>query len=235
MTFLFCDDDTIFLDTITELIKNELDKRNIQAKLLPFASGKELLENVEISEPDAIFLDIDMPDMTGFHVAEALEKMEVSPILIFVSCKDHLVFASFSYHPFWFLQKSNLAQASSMIEKLIAYVRSKKHVFHFEAERQHFSVFVKDIRYFENNNHYVTIYTTSTSHTFKAPIGEIEKELSAFYFVRAHVGYLVNCRYISTIGKNTLTLISGETIPIARNRRKELLIQFMMYTRSMNL
>ena len=84
MTFLFCDDDTIFLDTITELIKNELDKRNIQAKLLSFASGKELLENIEISEPDAIFLDIDMPDMTGFHVAEALEKIKVSPILIFV-------------------------------------------------------------------------------------------------------------------------------------------------------
>lgn len=235
MTFLFCDDDTTFLHTIIDVVRDELNKRNIEAELLPFTSGKELLEEVKREEPDAIFLDIDMPDMSGFYVAEELEKMKLSPTLIFVSGKDHLVFESFSYHPFWFLQKSNLTQICAVIEKLIAYVRTKKYVFRFEADKQYIAVFIQDIRYFENDNHYVTIYTTSTSYKFKASMGTIERELSPFYFVRSHVGYLVNCRYISAIGKNTLRLSSGEEIFVARNRRKNVLAQFMAYTRSMNL
>lgn len=235
MNFIFCDDDNVFLDTITNVIGNELRKYPIEVQITTCSSGEQLLSQIENTEPDAIFLDIDMPEMTGFHVAEKLEKMPVSPIIIFVSSKDHLVFESFSYHPFWFLRKSDLSQLSIVVEKIFAYVRNTKYMFDFEMHKQHISIALKDIRYFENHNHYVTIHTIAQSYKYKASIGEISKELTAFYFARPHVGFLVNCQYIAIISRSELKLLSGETIPIARNRLKDAQKKFIEYTRSVHV
>lgn len=235
MKLLFCDDDTIFLDMIIKCVSDEVYKHSVNAQLIGYISGEEMFAQNEYLNADALFLDIDMPGMTGFYIAEQLGKMTHPPVIIFISNKDQLVFESFSYHPFWFLRKSDLQQMPEVVEKLIAYIQTEKYIFHFEMRKQRISVSLKDIRYFENDNHYVTVHATAASYKYKASIGDISKELSAFYFVRPHVGFLVNCRYISTLRKNALQLISGEIIPIARNRMKETQKQFIIYTRSIHI
>ena len=235
MEFMICDDDKMFLDVIENLIEKEIDKYCMDVQIIPCTSGKELLAKMECEQPDAIFLDIDMPEITGFDIAKQLEQMPIAPVIIFVSSKDHLVFESFSYQPFWFLRKSDLSQIAIVIEKLIAYVQNTKHIFSFETRKQRISVPLKDIRYFENHNHYITVHTTSTFYKYKSSIGQIAEELSAFYFVRSHVGYLLNCRYIATIGRHEIQLLSGECIPIARNRVKDVQRMFMLYTRSVHV
>ena len=122
-----------------------------------------------------------------------------------------------------------------MVRKLADHVRLRKHAYVFEANGQNVSVLLKDILYVESDNHYVTVYTVSESYRYKARIGEIAKALSAFHFVRAHVGFVVNCQHIALIRQNDLLLRSGECVPVSRNRAKHVQQQFMAYTRSVQV
>lgn len=68
-----CDDEPVTLD----LLKNEIDAllqaQNLEYQIASYASGLSLLQDFSAKGFDVLFLDIDMPDVSGFQVAEALQ------------------------------------------------------------------------------------------------------------------------------------------------------------------
>ena len=67
---------------------------------------------------DAIFLDIDIPEMNGFQIAKNVRKLYPDCMIIFCSSHNELVYESFEYEPFWFLCKSDYERKlDSVLEK----------------------------------------------------------------------------------------------------------------------
>lgn len=232
MRIVICDDDEPFLVLMTELVKTEFQKNGMNIDIESFVSGEDYIKQSHIMSEDIVFLDIDMPGLSGFEIAENILQTDTKPIIIFVSNQEHLVFRSFSYNPFWFLRKTHLEELTELIEKAIEQIHIRKKSFSFDTGNQLVSIPLQEIVYFESDNHYVILHSTMTTYRYKARITEISKMLMPYYFARIHVGYLVNCRYITLIQKSDLILETGETLPVSRSRIKEVQDQFIKYTRS---
>lgn len=232
MRFLFCDDDAVFLEFFMDRTEKVLKQMGQLAELIGCSSGKELVEELEKARADGIFLDIDMPGISGFQAAEIAGSRQERPAIIFVSQLDHLVYDSFEYSPFWFLRKNDMEELPKLLRKLVKYIDDRYRSYYFEYKGQKVSALISDILYFESSSHNITLYTQENVWRYKGRIGAISDELEKYHFVRCHVGFLVNCRHISLVQTGNLVLDSGQRIPVSRQRQKETGLKFMEYMRS---
>ena len=235
MRILFCDDEDIFLDNIMEQTADVLQSLNAEAELVGCSKGSELAEELNKKHGDAVFLDIDMAEMSGFDAAEIVSRLPDPPEIIFLTSMDHLVYDSFAYRPFWFLRKSELNRLPEVIEKLLKSVKERQEFYYFESRGRKMSVPLKDILYFESQGHNVTLHMEKNSFVYKARIGKIEEALGRHGLIRCHVGFLVNCSWIGEVKRGMLHLRSGQEISVSRNRQKETEQKFMAYMRSVRL
>lgn len=238
MKILVCDDNEYFLDFFIEKAEKILSGMGVKAEWKGCRCGEELLAELQRetdTRTDAVFLDIDMPGLTGFEIAQAAGEPENRPLIVFVSSMDHLVYDSFEYQPFWFLKKSDLDRLPEILEKLVQQVRRQRRFYSFQREGKKVNLPLNEILYFENRNHNVLIYTDTEVWNHRESIGRIAEQLEDCFFVRCHVGFLVNCRHIALIESGRLKLRAGQVIPVSRKRQKETERRFMEYMRSVRL
>ena len=220
MKLLFCDDDCRFLDSFSKVVEEEFYKAKIVVDVKLCNNACELFDSLDDKSVDIIFLDIDMPEISGFDVATKLRASGSTAIIIFVSSFDNLVFNSFPYQPFWFLRKTALFQQelAEMISRLIVQIQLNARSLAIKVNGASIVLLLSEIYYIESDKHYLVLHTKKGEFRYKGNIGDLSEELASFYFVRCHVGYLVNCRYIGSITKKELSLTTNVMIPISRNR-----------------
>ena len=235
LKIVFCDDDEEFLKYFTDKTTEIFQQMNVNVTTEAFSSGEVMLDRIMNDTADVVFLDIDMPDMSGFETALKLENLPGNPKVIFVTGMDHLVYDSFSYHPFWFLRKTDLNRLSEVVKKLIHHFETEKHLFYFETGGQKIHIPIDKIVYFESRNHDVVVNTESSVWKYREKIGNIEKNLEGYQFIRCHHGFLVNCRHVALISRGLLHLQNSRIIPISRSRQKETEKKYMEYMRSVRL
>lgn len=235
LKIVFCDDDEEFLKYFIDKVMEIFQQMNVYVTIETFSSGEVMLNRIMNDTADVVFLDIDMPDMSGFETALKLENLPGNPKVIFVTCMDHLVYDSFTYHPFWFLRKADLNRLSEVVKKLIHHFKTEKYLFYFEIGGQKIHIPVDKIIYFESRNHDVAVSTESGTWKYREKIGNIEKKLEGYQFIRCHHGFLVNCRHVALIGRGMLHLQNSHVIPISRSRQKETEKKYMEYMRSVRL
>jgi two-component SAPR family response regulator len=73
--------------------------------IYPFSGAGALINYMDSTYFDVIFLDIDMPEITGFDAAKKVKEISPESKIIFVTSKHDLVYNSFEYQPFYFIRK----------------------------------------------------------------------------------------------------------------------------------
>ncbi len=197
MRIYICDDETQILKTITAKIRSLLPEDSVTA----FSSGQMLWEVLEEEGCDLLFLDIDMPGLSGMDIAHHLNNKKLRPLLIFVTSHDELVYESLQYHPFGFIRKSYFDQE---IEKVLSDCKkelasNRKH-FHFRMAGGEAGILLADILYFEADGNYLTIHTKTEQYYFRSTVLATENALKNDGFIRVHKGFLVNLQAIRVIG-----------------------------------
>ena len=119
MKIVVCDDDEKFLKEFKTVLQERLTSLEIEAELTMYSTGKKLVEVCEQEEIDVLFLDIDMPEVDGFKIAESVRKKERNCLIVFCSNYSDFVFKSFRYEPFSFLCKENYQEQLSDVMKRI--------------------------------------------------------------------------------------------------------------------
>lgn len=226
MRILLCDDNEVFLYHFGRAIMTEFAQREITVDLRRCDGGARLLEEIDRSPADVVFLDIDMLEANGFTIAAQLSGRPQKPLLIFTTSMEDLVFDSFQFQPFWFLRKNHLGELPVVIDKLLAALqRTPEFAITIDGIIRHF--LLKDILYFESKGHYILIHTAVNDEgeppCFRAKLDEIAAQLDSPAFVRCHNSYYVNCHYMKRLDKQNLTL-RGEpviTLPVSRSRWKD--------------
>ena len=92
---------------------------------------------------------------------------------------------------------------------------------------------ITEIAYFESQGHYIVVHYNESSLRFKARMSDIETALSKYFFVRCHVGYLLNCRFVQICSWTSVTLTDGTVLPVSRAKAEETQTAFMAYMRSL--
>lgn len=228
MKIAICDDERIFTDIFREKLEMTAEKCGIECTVSAFLNGAEMISM--LNRFDAVFLDVDMPGLSGEETAEYIIGSEKTLPIIFVTNHDDFVFSSFRYRPFGFLRKRYIdSELEDIIKRIDKYLAEIERCYTFNSHNKLISVRLNDINYIEVYGHETLVHTANAVLTTSKALFTIEKELSEYGFIRTHKSYIVNTRYIFSVERNSIILSNGENLPVSRTKLtdvKQMMIKF---------
>ena len=227
MKALLVDDERLARAELTRL----LDKFPEIEIVSEASNGKEAIELIEEHKPDLVFLDVQMPGMTGFEV---LEHLHVVPNIIFVTAYDEYALKAFEVNALDYVLKPI---ELSRLEKAIEKVNSKSHKDDAPANQElnHESqIFIKDgekcwfvkldkVRMFESEGNYVRLYFDDSKPMILKSLNSLERRLNNKEFFRISRKYIINLSWVEKVeawfnGGLRVTLKTGEKLEISRRQ-----------------
>lgn len=188
-----------------------------------FSSAIEALAFLKQHSVDILFLDIQMPDMSGIELMNVLSN---PPKVIFTTAHREFALdgfelnvADFLLKPFSysrFLKAVNKTMKSSDQTKD---AQAKDHIF-IKCEGMIVKVLIADITYVESAKDYVKIHTQENTYLTLVSLKQIAQELPKEQFIRVHRYYLVAFKYIDKLEGNLL-YVNNNRITISRTLRNK--------------
>jgi len=180
-----------------------------------FTNPLESFFNITMLNPDVVFLDIDMPEVSGIYLAEQIMTTHPQVKIIFVTAFDKYAINAFELNavdyilkPFTLERiKKTISKLEEKIEKNIntdihslsnQYKESVKKFFIYEQDNI-ILLNIKDIYYIEALNKFVRIRTKDRFYNSNHSLNYFENKLKNLDFFRTHRGYLVNLDKVAEI------------------------------------
>lgn len=224
INIVVCDDEQESLDMIQKELYKAAKSLNITIEIYPYTDSKSVVDLIDNKEDfDILFLDIDLPDISGLEVAKKLRKKNSDAILIFISAHEQYVFDSIEYNPFRYIRKTRMAKELLLAMKA-AYSRLEEmKADYIVVKTENLEVKIKhsDIMYFETTARKVGIHLNNGEVlAVRKTIKELCEELKDEYFIKIHSGCVVNVKYIGKFSSYDITLDNGEQLIVSRPRVK---------------
>ena len=197
------EDSRLARNELKELIKNH-PEIEIIGEAENVDSGFELIQE---TQPDLLFLDINMPEKDGFELLEMLDKV---PITIFTTAFDEYAIKSFEYNALDYLLKPiNPKRFAQAIEKVGQNLTEKEEknnkkltlsnqIFIRDGEKC-WLVKIADIYLFEVDGNYTKIFFQDEKAVINKSLNQIEEKLPEDFFFRANRNQIINVEYINKI------------------------------------
>ena len=201
-----CDDNKVFVNNMSEAVKNEFKRQNNEDIELETYISSELMYQHHLIKPfDVVFLDIDMPEPDGFQLAAKISSSN-DCYIIFVTSHPELVYDSLYFRPLNFITKSNdsffTEKLHSVVDQLFNEMKQNGAIVLENKEVGRVSLQIKNIYYIESSKHYVIYYSEKQDPIrVRGNIGELEEQLSQYDFARIHKSFLVNLRHVFNIDR----------------------------------
>lgn len=231
------DDEIIAVNSIAKKVQDYFDDANQRCCISTFTSGKSMILDSKKEFYDLLFLDIDMPELTGFELAEELRKHNDYVTLIFITNKDELVFESFEFKPFAFIRKLNFEEnIDHHLHRFIKEYTKKTRTLDFIVEGENLHVKIQDIQLLSSVRHDIFLLLTNGKSyrlaTRKYTLNKLENELKNYGFMRVHKTYLINYREIYQFDESKIILADKKEIPVSRGRIAEIKNLYKVFMRS---
>lgn len=229
-----------------ETLLGLLQKYCLSVEIVAQAEGyREGVQLVKKYKPDVIFLDIQMPDGSGFRLLEELKDMDFD--VIFTTAFDQFAIKAIKYSALDYLlkpivpqelvdainklkvKKAN-AEKRKSIETLLDNIKTPEEDPHkivlSTAEKIHV-IDVDDILRCESDNYYTYFYFTNGDKLLiSKTLKENEELLSHHSFIRPHKSHLINVKYIKSFIRQDggyIIMTDGSKVPVSRRKREKIL------------
>ena len=226
MKIAICDDEKIYIDAIKSRVCPIMEKEGIDdLKIYEYMSGKDLINAQGQENFDAVFLDINMPDMDGRTVAKTLRATSFELLLAFFSSHDEFVFDSFEVSPIGYIRKALMdSDVERTCRRMIKKYKNYRVNITVGEGKTLFEFYPSKVWYFEASGRNLTLYFGNNKIIeIKYPIKKMTGLLQDKGFIRINKYYLANCRYIARIEKEEVMLIDMNTkLRMAKNRIKKI-------------
>lgn len=226
MNILICDDDKEDIQIAKRQIELFGKEQYIELNIYPLYNAKTASDIMAIADKhslDVIFLDIDMPYISGDSIARQLNERYPSVKIIFFSNKDELVYNMLKYKPFRFIPKKEPDKINNALMDLIQQMMIDGQVLIEKGKNETVKVSVDEIMFVEVVKHHLIFHMKHDAIETRGSMVKCTRELWEYGFLRVHVAYLVNIRYIKQIGKKELYMKDGTYIPIGSSYKEELM------------
>lgn len=201
---IIIDDERLAREGLKTLLK-EFTEIEVVAEA---SNADEALDLVETYKPQLLFLDIQMPEKTGFDL---LEEMIETPFVIFTTAYNEYAIKAFEVNALDYLlkpvQASRLREAIQRVKKQISEINESKdkqkliendQVFIRDGDRCWF-VKLKDIRMIESAGNYAKIFFEDHQPLIHRTLNALDERLSPQQFFRANRQQIINMSYIDKI------------------------------------
>jgi two-component system LytT family response regulator len=235
------DDETDSIETLKWKLQNYCSDVEVVASFDNPAQGVEYLKT---NPPDILFLDIEMPMLTGFDVLEELGR-DIPFDIIFTTAYDNFGIQAVKFSALDYLlkpvQNKELKEAIDkhlkrtnqkipieQIDTLLSNVREKKRGRIALASKESIEfVDPQDIVACEANSNYTNVYLSEgKKRVISKTLKEFEEMLTPFEFFRPHNSHLVNLNRVREFIRGDggyLVMENKMKVPVSKNKREELL------------
>ena len=202
-----------------------------------FSGGLEanrfLAENHDI---DLIFLDIQMPDLTGLELLRTLKK---PPLVIFTTAFSEYALEGFELDVVDYLLKpidfQRFIKATNKAREIWEMTHRTKtdmvevppDFIYIRADRQYNKVFFKDIRYIEGMKNYAMVHSTTEKWMTAISLLQIMEQLPPTQFSRINKSFIVNTNFIHRVLPDSIMLDKGKELPFGKAFQEEFIERFV--------
>lgn len=226
-----------------DIIKTYCNSIAIIGEANSVESGISLIKQVV---PDLVFLDVEMPDGTGFDLLQKIKPIHFK--VIFITGYEDFAVRAFRFSAIDYLLKplvvSELVEAVKKAEESLSkeIIDLKLNTLFSNLERPKdlqklvlktsdkiYSVNIQDIVHCESDKNYTTFYFINAPKLLvSTTLKEYENLLKPFNFFRSHQSHLINMTYfdhfIKSDGGNTIIMKNKSKIPLAIRKKEEFLL-----------
>lgn len=228
-----CDDDAEMSDSIRTMTADFFRGKNIEAKILQFSCGEQLLnydKNIDI-----LFLDIQMHGIDGMDTARKLRERRFKGFLIFITVLKEMVFQSFEVQAYDYLLKPvEQTHFQRTMERLfISMQKTAEATLLIQKGHERHMISLEDIVYFEIFDRKVFVHLASSEVIdFYERIENLENKLDDRFF-RCHRSFLIHLKYLKSYKEGIAYMEGGKELPVSRLRRKEFSGAVLQYMKNM--
>lgn len=230
MNCIVIDDEMMARAIITQFITSHTKISVVEE----FPNAIQAIKYLNENEVDVVFLDIHMPDFTGFDFIKTLKN---PPKIILVTSDKNFAFEAFEFDCIvdYLVKPINEERFKKAIEKLI--LRSSKpsqkaeqpntmvdgtNEFYVNIGHRLIKIDIPTIKLVQAKGDYIVIKTDTNTYTVHTTLKKIEDKLPTDLFLKVHRSYIINTKKIIDIEDNSI-LIGKDVIPISRGSRPELI------------
>ncbi|BFO68528.1 LytTR family DNA-binding domain-containing protein [Chryseobacterium sp. S0630] len=232
MNCIIVDDEPLARSEMRSLIA-EISSMDVLGE---FSNAPSALEFLKDNDVDLIFLDIEMPMVTGLEFAEMLPKKS---LIIFTTAYSQYALKSYELEAVDYLLKPiDPQRLEKAIDKAVLYtellskdtvkntVESNTADFLFiKAERRFYKISFSDIKFIEGLKDYVVIHTKQQKLITAMNLKTIHQKISGETFIRVSKSYVVNMNFIDSFDNHNIYIEDSE-IPLGEVYRAEFFTKF---------
>jgi len=220
---LVVDDEPIAREGIMEYIR-QIDYLHAVAQCKSAAEAAGLLQKNKI---DLIFIDIQMPKLSGIEFVRALAD---PPLIIFTTAYSEYALEGFELDVVDYLLKPiSFPRFLKSVEKAQSYLHARnkelsitEDFFFIKCNGKIEKIIMADVMYIEAMANYVIIHSRQKKYITYLTFSGIEEQLPSHLFVRIHKSYLVAISAIQTID-GTEVITSSMRLPLSKNYRNDVM------------
>ena len=198
-----------------------------------FPNAMQAIKFLNSNDVDLIFLDIHMPDFTGFDLIQSLKN---PPKIILVTSDKNFAIEAFEYECIVdylvkpisedrfqkAIQKANAYKITSKVTEIKPIVEDNANEFYINIDRRLIKIEMASVNIVEAKGDYIHIKTESKNYVVHSTLKKIEDKLPKDLFLKVHRSFIINTKKIIDIEDNSV-LISKDVIPVSRANRPELM------------
>lgn len=230
MNCIIIDDEATARAIIGQLCSN-VKSLNV---LEEFPNAIQAIKYLNQNEIDLIFLDIHMPDFTGF---DFIETLKTPPKIILTTSDAKFAIQAFEYNCIVdYLVKpiaperfeKAIQKAETMSPKVVESTNADKEVttsvndFYVNIDRRLIKIDIPSIYLIEAKGDYILIKTEDKNYTVHSTLKKVEDKLPQELFLKVHRSFIINIKKIIDIEDNSV-LIKKDVVPVSRSNRPELM------------
>jgi two-component system LytT family response regulator len=238
ITCLIIDDEQLARELLREYI-GQIPNMSVIGEA---SKGKDAVEMIDEMKPDLIFLDVQMPGMTGFDV---LDEIEHDPFVIFTTAYDQYAIKAFEKNAVDYLLKpldqerfklaidravNRMKLEQNNVGELLRSLKTEhktsydSHIFVQKSEKL-LNLPVEEIMFLEASGDYTILTTKSDQFVSSSGIGKLEEILNPETFIRVHRSTIININFLKEIEKHfnggmIVKMQTGKSFPVSRTYAK---------------
>lgn len=205
-------------------------------------SASSGIEIIKKTLPDLVFIDIEMPDASGFDVVNVIKNKKT--LMVFVTAFEQYAVRAFKANVIDYLLKPvDIEDVQNIISKARELIKEREVLDHINSEKKQNTklsiptnkgiLFLEadEILYIEADGRYSKIIMINDETVFVSKnLGEIEEMLDSYCFFRAHNSIIVNMKHVCRLNTkegNYIVMAGGHNILLSRRRKEDFLKLFV--------
>lgn len=233
MQLIICDDDNLFIQKLQSYLQLFFRQHHLTLpEIITFTSGEELLSYT--GRIDILFLDIEMPGMSGIYVGNILKRRNENIIIFVVTSYSEYLDEAMRFHVFRYLSKPLEKQRlfRNMKDALALYHSLSKNIA-LETKDKILTLSVNDIVFIEANGRKIIVHTITQDYESIRNMQYWLEALPQNCFIQSHRSFIVNLKHVSDFNHDLIHLGNGQfTAYLTKRKYTEFKNAYLLYLES---